>query len=125
MESILERQGQELKEKRMTGMTDAAFHSALGEATHNRALMQVGATLMNVISPSRNESLQTTERARISLASHRRIVAAIQTGNSVEARSAMEEHIRSIDPKIFGLRGVGRLAPLPGIQQVRTVGGIH
>ena len=109
----------------MTGLTDAAFHSALAEATHNRALLQVGATLMKVISPSRNESLQTTERARLSLASHRRIVTAIQAGDSVEARRAMEEHIRSIDPKLFGLRGVGRFTPLPGIQEIRTVGGIH
>jgi GntR family transcriptional repressor for pyruvate dehydrogenase complex len=125
LESILQQQEGELKEKRMTGLTDTAFHSALAEATHNRALLQVGATLMKVISPSRNESLQTPERARVSLASHRRIVEAIQTGNSVEARRAMEEHIRSIDPKLFGLRGVGRFTPLPGIQEIRTVGGIH
>jgi len=125
LESILQQQEKELKEKRVAGMTDAAFHSALAEATHNRALLQVGATLMKVISPSRNESLQTTERGRLSLGSHRRIVEAIQAGNSVEARSAMEEHIRSIDPKLFGLRGIGRFAPLPGIQEIRTVGGIH
>jgi GntR family transcriptional regulator, transcriptional repressor for pyruvate dehydrogenase complex len=123
--AILQQQEGELKEKRMTGLTDAAFHSALAEATHNRALMQVGATLMKVISPSRNESLQTLERARVSLASHRRIVDAIQAGDSVEARRAMEEHIRSIDPKLFGLRGIGRFTPLPGIQEIRTVGGIH
>jgi hypothetical protein len=53
------------------------------------------------------------------------VVEAIQAGNSVEARRAMEEHIRSIDPKVFGLRGVERFAPLPGIQEIRTVGGIH
>src|SRR5437899_8269012 len=60
---------------------------------------------MHVISRSRDESLQTPERARLSLASHRRIVEAIQAGDAVEARHAMEEHIRSIDPKLFGLRG--------------------
>lgn len=125
LESILQQQERELNQKRMAGPTDAAFHSALAEATHNRALLQVGATLMKVISPSRNESLQTTERARLSLASHRRIVQAIQAGDSVEARHAMEEHIRSIDPKLFGLRGVGRFTPLPVIQEIRTVGGIH
>jgi GntR family transcriptional regulator, transcriptional repressor for pyruvate dehydrogenase complex len=105
LESILQQQDQELGEKRMAGSTDEAFHYALAEATHNRALVQVGATLMQVISPSRNESLQTSERARLSMASHRRIVEAIQAGDAVEARRAMEEHIRSIDPKLFGLRG--------------------
>jgi len=61
----------------------------------------------------------------LSLASHRRIVTAIQARDSVEARRAMEEHIRSIDPKVFGLRGVDRFTPVPGIQEIRTVGGIH
>jgi len=125
LESILQQQERELKEKRMAGVTDAAFHSALAEATHNRALLQIGATLMKVISPSRNESLQTQERARLSLASHRRIVGAIQAGDSAEARHAMEEHIRSIDPKLFGLRGGGRFTTLPHVQANRTVGGIH
>jgi len=61
----------------------------------------------------------------LSLASHRRIVTAIQARDSVEARRAMEEHIRSIDPKVFGLRGVDRFTTVPGIQEIRTVGGIH
>ena len=124
MESILQDQEQEVSTKRLAAQTDTAFHSTLAEATHNRALLQVGATLMRVISPSRNESLQTPERARLSLASHRRIAGAIRAGDPVEARRAMEEHIRSIDPKLFGLRGVGRFTPLPGIQEIRTVGGI-
>ena len=125
LESILQQQEQEVKAKRIAGPTDAAFHSTLAEATHNRALLQVGATLMKVISPSRNETLQTPERGRLSLASHRRVLEAIRTSDAVEARRAMEEHIRSIDPKLFGLRGVGRFTPLPGIQEIRTVGGIH
>src|SRR5438093_8907026 len=78
LESILQQQESELEEKRMAGPTDAAFHSSLAEATHNRALIQVGAAVMNVISPSRNDSFQTAERARLSLASHRRIVAGVQ-----------------------------------------------
>ncbi len=125
LESILQQQEQDMKAKRNAGPTDAAFHSTLAEATHNRALLQVGATLMKVISPSRNEDLQTHERARLSLGSHRRILEAIRGGNPVEARHAMEEHIRSIDPKLFGLHGVGRFTPVPGIPQIRTVGGIH
>jgi GntR family transcriptional repressor for pyruvate dehydrogenase complex len=125
LESILQQQERDLKEKLMAGPTDAAFHSTIAKATHNRALVQVGATLMKVISPSRNESLQTTDRARLSLASHRRIVKAIQAGDSIEARHAMEEHIRSIDPKLFGLRSVSPLTTLIAIQEIRTAGGIH
>lgn len=104
LESILQQQEQEVNARRTAAHTDTAFHSTLAEATHNRALLQVGATLMKVISPSRNESLQTQDRARLSLASHRRILEAIRSGDPIEARHAMEEHIRSIDPKLFGLR---------------------
>src|SRR6266513_1711940 len=55
MESILQDQEQEVKAKRLAAQTDTAFHSTLADATHNRAILQVGATLMRVISPSRNE----------------------------------------------------------------------
>src|SRR5439155_6542774 len=58
MESILQEQEQEVSTKRLAAQTDTAFHSTLADATHNRAILQVGATLMRVISPSRNESLQ-------------------------------------------------------------------
>ena len=126
LESILQQQEQEMKMKRLAGPTDAAFHSTLAEATHNRALLQVGATLMSVISPSRNETLQTSERKRLSLASHRRIVNAIQAGDPVEARHAMEEHIRSIDPKLFGLRGFPPAkSESRNLQSEFRAGGIH
>jgi GntR family transcriptional regulator, transcriptional repressor for pyruvate dehydrogenase complex len=125
LESILQQQDRDVKANRTAGPTDAAFHATLGEATHNRALLQVEATLMKVISPSRNESLQTRERARLSLGSHRRILEAIRRGDPVEARQAMEEHIHSIDPKLFGLHGLGHLTPVPGSQEFRTEGGIH
>ena len=126
LESILQQQEQQLARKKSPAETDTAFHSALAEFTHNRALQQVGATLMNVISPSRNERLQTSERARLSLVSHRRILEAVKTGAPAEARSAMEEHIRSIDAEVFGLRELGLSTSLPGIQEIRTTaGGIH
>lgn len=126
LESILKRQEQQLERKKGVAETDTAFHSALAESTHNRALRQVGATLMKVIAPSRNESLQTLERARLSLASHRRILDAVKAGMPGEARNAMEEHIRSIDTEVFGLREVGLFTSLPGVQETRTIaGGIH
>jgi GntR family transcriptional repressor for pyruvate dehydrogenase complex len=117
LESILQQQEQELKQRRISAQTDTAFHSVLAEATHNRALLQIGASLMTIISPSRNENLQTQERARLSLRSHRRIAEAIQAGKPIEARRAMEEHIRSIDPKVFGLKGPSLFRSLPGTHE--------
>jgi GntR family transcriptional repressor for pyruvate dehydrogenase complex len=123
LESILKQQEQQLERKKGAAETDKAFHAALAESTHNRALQEVGATLMKVISPSRNKSLQTLERARLSLVLHRRILVAIKTGAPTEARSAMEEHIRSIDAEVFGLRDLGLSTSLPGIQEIRTIAG--
>lgn len=121
LESILQQQEQEAGQKKNIAETDEAFHSALAESTHNRALLEIGASLMKVIAPSRNESLQTPKRARLSVFSHRRILDAIQARESAEARNAMEEHIRSIDAELFGLREVGLSTSLPGIQEIRTM----
>src|SRR2546430_14855661 len=51
LESILQQQERDVKANRTAGPTDAAFHARLAESTHNRALLQVEATLMEVISP--------------------------------------------------------------------------
>jgi GntR family transcriptional repressor for pyruvate dehydrogenase complex len=121
LESILNRQEQQLARAKSVADTDTAFHSALAESTHNRALQQVGATLMQVIAPSRNGSLQTQERARLSLISHQRILGAIKSGSTSEARRAMEEHIRSIDAEVFGLRHIDLFTSLPGAQVSQEV----
>ena len=126
LETILEQQEEQLQRGRKVADTDAAFHSALAESTHNRALQQIGASLMQVIAPSRNESLQTRERRRLSLFSHRRILNAIKARASGEARRAMEEHIRLIDTELFGLPDVGLPTSLPGALETRIpVGGVH
>jgi len=124
LQSVLRLQEQELRQKKSIAGTDETFHSALAESTHNRAVLQIGATLMKVIAPTRNESLQTSERARLSLFSHRRIVNAVKARDSVEARKAMEEHIRSIDAELFGL-SVVLFSSTPDTQEIQTVGGIH
>jgi len=82
---------------------DMAFHAALAEATHNRALLRLGATLMEVLAPSRDTHLQTPERSHLSLLSHRRILEAIQAGSATQARKAMEEHVVHVDRVLFGL----------------------
>lgn len=82
---------------------DAAFHAGLAEATHNRALLRLGAVLVEELAASRDESLQPPQRARLSLLSHRRVLAAVKAGAPAEARRAMEEHIRGVDLALFGL----------------------
>ena len=103
LEVILCKQEQELAGNKIIADTDANFHSALAEATHNRALVKIGTTLLQIIAPSRNKRLQTPQRTRLSLASHRGIVAAVRSHDAQRARSEMEEHLHSVDRTLFGL----------------------
>src|SRR3989475_2034886 len=103
LEATLKEQEQQIKLGRSGVEADMAFHAALAEATHNQALLRLGATLMEVLAPSRDTHLQTPERSHLSLLSHRRILEAIQTGSTTQARKAMEEHIVHVDRVLFGL----------------------
>ncbi len=103
LEQILREQGRKVARNLSTAKLDIAFHTALAEATHNRALLQVGAELIKVLAPSRTRSLQSPQRAQFSLLSHRRIFEAIKARNATEARYAMEQHIRMVDMALFGL----------------------
>ncbi len=103
LESVLQQQAQQVQQQQSTAKADIAFHSILAEATHNHALLQLGANLIEVLSPSRDESLQTPQRAQLSLLSHRRILESIKARAPAEARHAMEEHIRMVDMALFGL----------------------
>ena len=96
-------QERQVQQGRPAGEADEAFHAALAEATHNRALLRLGAALEEVLAPSRDDSLQTPQRAHLSLRSHRAILAAVTARQPDEARRAMEEHIHSVDLALFGL----------------------
>ncbi len=103
LEQALSEQEQQSLHTSGSARADIAFHSALAEATHNHALMELGARMMEVLSPSRDPSLQTAQRARVSLLSHRHIVECIKARDPDRARRAMEEHIRQVDMVVFGL----------------------
>lgn len=103
LENILRRHEHQALHPKNFGDSDAEFHAALASATHNRALVQIGSTLMQVIAPSRIKSLQTAQRAQSSLASHRTVLDAVRARDSQRAQNEMEEHIRSVDRALFGL----------------------
>ena len=82
---------------------DSQFHYAIADATKNSALMAVTQAISDILSQSREPSLQSPERSRLSLQSHRRILASIEGGQSEEAARAMIEHISEIDRQIHNL----------------------
>ena len=80
MKSILEKQSAVSRGE--TGVdADAELHFAIGQATQNQALEKLVSGLMEILSHSREESLQTLDRRKASIESHRKILAAIEQHN--------------------------------------------
>lgn len=103
LEAALAAQARHLRAGESGVAADEAFHAALAEATHNRALRRLGAALMDVLAPCRNPHLQTPARVQLSLESHTRILDAVRAGDAKAAYQAMADHITRVDRLLFGL----------------------
>lgn len=95
---ILEEQERQIANGETGVDADTAFHFALATATHNAALVKVVSAVEDILSRSRNQTLQTPGRPRLSLASHERILESIKRGDSEEARRAMDHHLTVVEP---------------------------
>ena len=82
---------------------DSEFHFAIAEAAKNSALVAVTQAISDILRQSRDDSLLSPERSRLSLQSHRRILASIESRQSEEAERAMTEHISQIDRQVHNL----------------------
>ena len=76
---------------------DAELHLCISRATQNQALQKLVSGLMEMLSRSREESLQTDKRRASSIATHRRIIAAIEKHDRSKARSEMLRHIEQVE----------------------------
>ena len=81
--------------------SDAAFHLTIGRATHNSALQRLVASIVEILKPMREKSLQTPGRAQKSLASHREILVAIERHDPEQARQAMQRHIEGVEHNVL------------------------
>ena len=80
---------------------DAELHFSIGRATRNQALQKLVSGLMEMLSRSREESLQTDERRESSIGAHRRIIAAIEKHDQTRARSEMLRHIEQVEESVL------------------------
>jgi GntR family transcriptional regulator, transcriptional repressor for pyruvate dehydrogenase complex len=80
---------------------DAELHFCIGRATRNQALQKLVSGLMEMLSRSREESLQTDERRESSIDAHRRIIAAIEKHDMTRARSEMLRHIEQVEENVL------------------------
>jgi GntR family transcriptional repressor for pyruvate dehydrogenase complex len=105
MERILEEQAQEVAARRTGLAQDAAFHAAIAASVRNRAIRRVVNTLMDLLTQSREESLQTPGRPTRSHKDHRRILETIQRRDEAGAQRAMLDHLIAVEVLVMGREG--------------------
>jgi GntR family transcriptional repressor for pyruvate dehydrogenase complex len=87
---------------------DAELHFSIGRATRNQALQKLVSGLMEMLSRSREESLQTNERRESSIDAHRRIIVAIEKHDKARARSEMLRHIEQVEESVLSSRRLAK-----------------
>ena len=105
MERILEEQAREVATGRTGIAQDAAFHAALGAAAHNRAITRIAHGIMDLLTQSREESLNTPGRPQRSHEDHRRVLAAVTARDPAAAERSMDDHLRAVERLVRGHAG--------------------
>jgi GntR family transcriptional repressor for pyruvate dehydrogenase complex len=102
MERILESQAAEVTAGRTGVAQDALFHTAIAAAAHNRAITRIAHAIMDLLTQSREDSLNTPGRPSRSHEDHRRVLSAIAARDAAAARQAMLEHITAVETLVLG-----------------------
>ena len=82
---------------------DTRFHEAIGHAARNELLTTMLGVVWDVLRESREQWLQTNQRAHASLDAHRRILAALSAHDPDAARRAAADHIKAVGEGILRL----------------------
>lgn len=101
MEVILADQEREIAGGGSGVEADSAFHFAIAEASRNAVLLRLVNAIVDLLHQSREKSLQTENRPRLSYLNHREILEALKRGDPEEAERRMREHIEGIEENIF------------------------
>jgi DNA-binding FadR family transcriptional regulator len=102
MERIVEDQGHEVAGGATGLAQDAAFHAAIAASAHNHAITRIVHALVDLLTQSREESLQTPGRPNRSHRDHARILDAIREGDSEAAQNAMLDHLVAVERLVTG-----------------------
>ena len=103
MENILLQQETDISNGGTGVEFDSEFHFAIAQATKNSALIAVTQAISDLLSQSRDPSIQSPERSRQSLQSHQLILEAVRSRQSRSAEEAMHQHIADIDRRVHNL----------------------
>src|SRR3989449_9716108 len=108
MERILDEQAKEIGMGRTGLPQDVQFHAAIAVAAHNPAIMRIVHGIMDLLTQSREESLNTPGRPTRSHEDHRRMLEAIQRRDSAAAERAMLDHLNAVEGLVLGPETVTR-----------------
>jgi GntR family transcriptional regulator, transcriptional repressor for pyruvate dehydrogenase complex len=79
---------------------DHKFHSTIAKNSNNAVLSAIMNYLIDLLSESRNKSMQIPGRALQSVQEHTQILQAIKQKNSELAQQCMKEHLESVERSI-------------------------
>jgi len=101
LKKIVAKQGEAVSRGTTGVEADAEFHFTIGRATRNQALQKLVSGLMELLSRSREDSLQTDVRRNASIDAHRRIIAAIEKHDKNKARGEMLRHVTEVEASVL------------------------
>jgi GntR family transcriptional repressor for pyruvate dehydrogenase complex len=106
MARILDEQAREITAGRTGLAQDGEFHAAIAAAAHNRAITRLVHGIMDLLTQSREESLNTTDRPTRSHEDHRRVLEAIRKRDDAGAEQAMRDHLVAVEALVLSPEAV-------------------
>ena len=82
---------------------DTRFHYLVAHAAKNALVLRMLGVIMDVLRASRDEWLQSPERARASLDGHRALLTAIEQHDAEAARAASAQHVHHVGEGVMTL----------------------
>ena len=105
LHAILDQQAGKVAAGQSYADEDTRFHELIGHAARNELLVTMLGVIWDVLRSSREQWLQTNQRAHSSIDAHQRILNALEAHNADAARAAAADHIRAVGEGILKLIG--------------------
>ena len=103
LRTVLEDQGRKVAAGEPYVEEDTRFHELIGQAARNELLTTMLGVIWDVLRSSREQWLQTNQRAHASVDAHRRILTALETHDADAACLSAAEHIHAVGEGILTL----------------------
>jgi GntR family transcriptional repressor for pyruvate dehydrogenase complex len=103
LRTILEQQDRKVGAGEPYAEEDTRFHELIGHAARNELLTTMLGVIWDVLRSSREQWLQTNQRAHSSIDAHRRILSALEAHDADAARLSAAEHIHAVGEGILKL----------------------